>query len=104
MFVTDATDFHGHTYTNTNPRGIFIGIVFAFDVSFAIPDGGKPLHFHTDLFRPAALGTLKDENGSPALRGGKPTLEEKLYEVMAVEATDAFVAKLLAQFVTPPKK
>jgi hypothetical protein len=95
VFVSYAIDWQGHTYNNNNPRGIFVGLVYAYDVTFVLPDNqDKVWHFHQDVFRPAALQTLKDGDGNPIERKPKPPLEEVLYDEMSKEAADTFVNKL----------
>lgn len=97
LFISYAVDWQGHTYNNNVPRGIFCGLVYAYDVTFMLPNGGdKPFHFHTDVFRPAALSILKEEDAVRA--PGKPSLEDRVYETMSKEAADTFVTKLSAQF------
>lgn len=98
IFVSYAVDFQGHTYTNNNPRGIFCGLVFAYDVTFALPEVEKPWRYHQDVFRPAAMSLMKDADGNPAERKAKPVLEDLVYEEMSKEAAEIFVNKLTAQF------
>jgi hypothetical protein len=60
LLVTHITDWSGHQYNSRNPRGAFVGITYGFDIAFLLPDGSDPFAYKTEVFRPAALQALKE--------------------------------------------
>lgn len=100
LFITHTAEWSGHTYTATKPRGVYVGIIYPFDASFVIPGNPKPFRFKADVFRPAAVSLLK-ENEEPLAFG---QAEDMVYRVMGHEAFDQFGKKLLANFFTDTDK
>lgn len=91
LFVTHTTEWSGHTYTLTRPRGTYIGVRFVFDAKLVIPGDPKPYRFRTEIFRPAATALLKEEdpNIDPA------DASAMVYESMASAAFETFGSRLL---------
>jgi hypothetical protein len=101
LFITHATEWSGHNYVSTRPRGSYVGLNFNMEASWVIPGDAKPFKYKTEIFRHAATHVLNNSD-EPMLQVGQA--EEKVYETMATDAFDQFAKKLLASFFTPPAK
>ncbi len=95
LFVTHVTEWSGHNYTSSRPRGSYVGLQFNFDASFVIPGDARPYKTKAEIFKHAATYVL-NEPGMPMLPTGEA--EEKVYETMGQGAFEEFGKRLLAGF------
>ncbi len=100
VYVTHTTEWAGQYFNPPKPRGMFVGLTFAFEATFVVPGDPKPLKFKWDFVRVPHGGVITDEDGP--LDAGQ--ISDKIYEAMATGAYDQFGEKFLALFVKPPAK
>lgn len=99
LFVTHVTEWSGHNYTSTRPRGSYVGLNFTFEGTWVIPGDPKPYRFKSEIFRHAATHVLNNPD-EPMMQPGQA--EEKVYETMAQDAFEQFGKKFLANFFPAP--
>src|SRR5205823_2568706 len=73
IFVEHSVEMSG-AYLSSKPRGVFVGLGMLFEVSFRLPDEGKPQRFRVSIWRPP---------DSTAARGETDAFEPTVYEAMA---------------------
>lgn len=93
LFVVHGADWSGHTYTSRTPRVTIVGLNFAFDGVFVLPQDKRAYRTKLAQFRSVSLTQLQE--------GGQVGIEERIYGTMTKEAYDAFAKKLLAPFAAP---
>lgn len=94
LFVTYSVEWSGHGYVANKPRGTYVGLIFTFDAQLVIPGDAKPFRVKIDVFRPAAVGVLKEPEETPAIGEA----EGMVYRAMARDAFEQYEKKLLANF------
>lgn len=93
IFIVHRPDWTGTAYPSQRPRGIFVGMNYFFDSTFAIPADQKPLKLHAVFGKSVPLNVLKEFTKTiPA--PGDP--EKAAYEAMTREAYDNFAQKFTA--------
>jgi hypothetical protein len=82
-----------HSNTNsTRPATLFAGIIFAFDASFLVPDGGAPLALQKKVWTRAELWRMKSDGVT------REDFEQKVYDSMMDGAFDQLGKKLSDTF------
>ena len=95
LAITHGEDWSGAAFaSNKSPRGIFVGVTYAFDAAFVIPGDPKPFRLKLDSSQAIPTEMLKDWN-QPGI------LEERLYGAMSKAAFEQFAKKLLDEFYAP---
>ncbi|HHH30662.1 MAG TPA: hypothetical protein ENK57_20290 [Polyangiaceae bacterium] len=79
VFVSYRLEPSGNAFASTRPRGIFMGLVFFFDVWVVVPGTEEPFHVKHTLDVKVPVKTLLDM-GKPYPRGGK--IERQIYDEM----------------------
>lgn len=93
LFISHGAEWSGHSYQATRPRGAYVGIIMPFEAFFVIPGDPKAFKFKYDLFKPAPLQLLKEDD---TLTPGPA--EEKVYETMGQEGFEQYGKRLLTHF------
>jgi hypothetical protein len=88
LFVDHRAQLSGG-YISISPRAVFVGAAFMFKASFQIPGQPPGISFKFSLWSVPDINMFQ--------KGGKPVAE--VYEVMASEAFQKFVNKLLRTWV-----
>ncbi len=85
---------------SVKPRGVFVGVNLQFDVTYNIPDGGKPMKVQITSWRMPDVWKMGDMAGEP-----KGAREAKVYDGMSDTSFDQIERKALeALFKLPPLK
>jgi len=88
IFIEHSVEMSG-AYLSAKPRGVFVGLGMIFDVTFRIPDEGKPQRFRVSIWR----------SPDPSVaRGETDAFEAAVYEAMAQGGFSQFAHKYLATF------
>ena len=88
LFIEHSSEVSGASYLSANPRGVFVGLGLLFEVTFQVPDDGKPHRFRLSAWRPPNTTVPK----------GDHPFEEAVYEAMATEGFTQFAQKFLVTF------
>jgi hypothetical protein len=85
---------------SVKPRGVFVGVNLQFDVTYNVPDGGKPLKVQSTSWRMPDVWKMGDMAADP-----KGAREAKVYDTMSDTSFDQIERKTLeALFKLPPLK
>jgi hypothetical protein len=85
LFVAYRFEPSGSAYASKKPRGIFIGLVFFFEMEFVLPSGGDALGAKHTFAVKIPVRLLKDlDDGAPS-----GTIEKAMYDAILKEAFDS---------------
>ncbi len=101
LFIVYRADWTGTAYPSRAPRGIFVGMNYFFDSTFALPADQKPLKLHQVFGKSVPLNVLKEFTKAPPAPGDP---EKAAYEAMTREAFDNFAQKFLASIYKTTEK
>lgn len=93
LVVTYSPEWSHANTLSLRPPTIFSGINFAFDASFALPDGSAPLSIKTKAWRGAELWKMKSDGMT------REDFEQRVYDSMIDGAFDQLSKKLSDTFL-----
>lgn len=101
MYASASADATAEMFGEESRPTAYVGIVFTFDITMTIPDGGEPLHFKLKVTPPSEFSVEYQSFGYsvPGITGGPDT--GTVYTTMASRAFGRLAGGLEARFFRP---